>query len=503
MRYITTPIFYINSTPHVGTAESVLAADVLARHARLSGEETFFLTGTDEHGEKANQAAANAGQTHQAYADAVAARFKTIWHELDFTYDGFIQTTNPAHIKVVQKFLTRLHDHGHIYSGTYTGWYCVGCEEFKTETDAGPNHICPLHLTPLTQINEPTYFFRLSAFRDQLIELIDTNAFRVAPIGRKNEVLSFLRSDELRDVAISRQNDPSGIVLPWDDKYTVYVWIDALLNYYTATDPAGPSFGICKPAFPPSDQIIGKDILRFHAVIWPALLIAADQPLPKSLFVHSYLTVDGQKISKSLGNAISPIDLTKTWGVDAVRWYLLKIFPYAADGNFDTSQLPLTYASDLANNLGNLVNRVVTMLTKYANGVVPASAPTNDWLDPNDPTIDRLLHTYEFPAAIAWLTNQFDRVNSYIETNRPWALAKSDDPTLATVLATFAHNLFVIGTWLAPFLPTTSEAILSVFGSSCHNAKYATLSQKSRELANITVKPVAPLFPRKDESLPS
>lgn len=498
MKYITTPIFYINAKPHIGTASSVLAADILTRHYKLKGEETFLLAGTDEHGEKANLAATNAGLPYQEYVDATSQTFQDAWQKLNIAYSGFIRTTDPKHINGVGQFLTRLNQNDHIYKGTFTGWYCVGCEEFKTDTDAKDNNFtCPIHNAPLKQVDEPTYFFRLSAWKEQIIKLIESNELEIIPTSRKNEILSFINKEDLRDVAITRQNDPSGVKLPWDDQFTVYVWIDALLNYFTACTQDGPDFNVGRPIFPPSDQIIGKEILRFHAVIWPALLLADNQPLPKKLFVHSHLTVSGNKISKSLGNAIDPTALIDEWGVDAIRYYLAKIFPTNTDSNFDPTDLARVYESDLANNLGNLVNRVQTMLTKYTDDKVPTNPKDASWNDIPDQDLAKAIENYDFTAGINEIISVCNELNKFIEHSKPWELAKTDQIKLNEVISTLAHNLFSIGVWLLPFLPETSAKILGIFGTSCIDANYDTLKKTNDDLAGTIISPIAPLFPRR------
>ncbi len=498
MKYITTPIYYTNDLPHIAHAYTTLAADIVARFWRLQKQEVFFLTGTDEHGAKIAQAAEAAGKTAQEFVDILSEEFKKSWESLDIRPDGFIRTTDPKHEKVVQHFLQQLYDKGYIYKGEYKGWYCVGCEEFKTETQIGPDHTCPIHLKPLLEVAEETYLFKLTQFRDQLLELVQTDKLKIQPETRKNEVLSFIEKEGLQDVAISRKNVAWGISLPWDTTHTIYVWIDALLNYLSAADQGGPEFERgARPHFPPTLQLIGKDILRFHAIIWPALLLAVDLPLPQELFVHGYFTLGGHKMSKSLGNTISPEQLVARYGIDGARYVLISAIPFGDDGDVSWSRFDTIYQTNLANNLGNLVNRVQTMLERYQANTVPAvevhdlhlavvvrevNQSLGDWLKLHEATGAINAHVRE--------------LNSYIESNAPWQLAKDNKAQeLAQVLATLAENVFVSAALLAPFIPETSAKILATFGASVADIDYATLGERNHT-AGKTIRPVAPLFPR-------
>lgn len=496
MKYITTPIYYVNGTPHIGSALTTLAADVVARFWRLKQEGVFFLTGTDEHGAKIAEAAEKAGQEPQAFADAVAEEFQAAWKLLNIEPDGFIRTTNAAHKKYVQTFLQDLYSKGHIYKGEYTGWYCVGCEEFKTTTQIGADNTCPIHLTPLTEVSEEAYHFKLSAFEPQIKDAIESGAFKIEPEERKNEALAVLK-DGLRDVAISRKNVAWGITLPWDESHTVYVWVDALLNYLSASE--GDVFAAAKPVFPPSLQIIGKDILRFHALIWPGLLLAADKPLPEKLFVHGYFTVEGQKMSKSLGNVISPQDLVDRYGVDGARYLLLRAVPFGSDGDIAHARLDDIYDNELANVIGNLVNRVQTMLIKYRNSIVPNAdinrAPFEYLIEKTQAAIARAdFHT----ALEEFLIRESRLLNGLIEEKKPWELFKQGKgDELDEVLGRLAEDIYILGALLAPFLPDISGKILALFGSSIAEINYDTLNT-TNHTAGVTIQPIEPLFPRLD-----
>ncbi len=488
MRYITTPIYYVNDKPHLGHAVTTLAADVLARTWRLRKEDVFFLTGTDEHGAKIAQAAEKAGKEPKAFADEISEQFTSAWEALNIKPDGFIRTTDPNHEKVVQDFLQQLYDAGHIYKGEYKGWYCVGCEEFKTETQIGPDNTCPIHLKALIEVAEESYLFKLSAFKDQLLKLINSSELKIRPESRKNEVLGFIEHEGLKDVAVSRKNVAWGVQIPWDTQHTVYVWVDALLNYLSAAEPDGPVFASGrKPQFPPTAQLIGKDILRFHAVIWPALLLAAEKPVPKELLVHGYFTINGQKMSKSLGNILAPQELIDRYGVDATRYLLLAAVPFEQDGDVSLERLDALYGSDLANNYGNLVNRIQSMLTRYCEGKIPE-------VKTEDLGVKELL-TAEFGGVIDVARKQLTRLNRYIEETQPWVLAKDTDERLDVVLATLAENIFLVAARLAALTPDTSDKVLSLFGTSVSEVDYATL-EATNHTGGKTIQPISPLFPR-------
>lgn len=492
MAYITTPIYYANAAPHIGSAYTTLAADVFARYWRnCKKEPTFFLTGTDEHGAKIAQSAEAEEKDPQLFVDAMADYFREAWQALDIKPDGFIRTSDPAHAAVVQTVLQKLYDAGHIYEGEYSGWYCVGCEEFKTETQMGPDFTCPIHLTPLKQVSESAYLFKLSAYKEKLVHLIESDQFKVQPETRKNEVLGFLRQDELRDVAISRQNVAWGIPLPWDSSHTIYVWVDALLNYYSASVPSGPDFGGARPIFPPTLQLIGKDILRFHAVTWPALLLAAELPLPKELFVHGYFTIDGHKMSKSLGNIITPQELIDRYGVDGARYVLLASTQFGVDGDVSWEQFDSLYNHHLANNIGNVVSRVQAMAVRYLEGQITLSAIDHTLIA----SYMSALEMADLSRGLQLIQNKFDAINSAIEQTKPWELAKSNDSQLPGLIGGWLGDIFTVGALLAPYMPDTAEKIVGIFGTSINQINYATLDKEIVGDAR-TIAPTEPLFPR-------
>lgn len=463
-RFITTPIYYVNDSPHIGHAYTTLAADVLARHYRTKGADTYLLTGTDEHGAKIFHAAENFGSRKsevgswnqnekfkivQEFTDKISQEFKNAWKLLDIRYDQFIRTTDPKHEKIVGEFLVKVKEAGYIYEGEYEGLYCVGCEEYKKADDLVSGE-CPIHKKPVEKIKEKVWFFKLSAFGDQIINLIESGALKIFPAERRNEVLSFIKGG-LEDIAISRSKVEWGIPLPWDKSQTVYVWVDALLNYYSAPIIAGQEI------FPPDIQLIGKDILRFHAVIWPALLLAADLPLPKQLVVHGFFTIDGRKMSKSLGNTIRPAELVDQFGVDGARYLLLSQFPFGGDGDFSLEKLTTAYNARLANDLGNLLQRVLVLINKNKINIQPSPTPLRC------AGVDVLLEQFNFDGALAEIFQLASNANVEIDHEKPWKLAqlKTQSGKLKTVLTSLYCQLETIAVSLAPFLPGTSEKILA------------------------------------------
>ncbi len=471
--YITTPIYYANDVPHIGSAYTTVAADVLARYHRRRGDDTFFLTGTDEHGAKVAEAAAQHGVTPKAYTDEIVAHFKEAWRRLEITNDYFIRTTDPRHEAGVQAFLARLYDAGEIYKGKYEGLYCVGCEAYVSPEDL-VDGLCPVHRRPPIVYEEENYFFRLSKYQDVLAKAIadesDLNHYDVAPTARRNEVLGKLRVG-LSDISISRSSLKWGIPLPFDPSQTAYVWVDALLNYVTAVgyadDPA--SFSRYWPA---DVHLVGKDILWFHAIIWPAMLIAAGVKPPRLVFAHGFFTVNGQKMSKSLGNVITPGELLERFGADAARYLLLSEFPFGVDGDISLPSFVSRFNAELANDLGNLLNRTVAMLNRYFQGEVPAPGPASG----SDEELKALaletagelgarLDRLEFAEAIAAIRALVTRANKYVEETAPWTLARSDRARLATVLYNLAELERLVAELVWPFMPTTAETMVAQLGT--------------------------------------
>jgi len=431
--YVTTPIYYVNAAPHLGHAYTTIAADVLARHHRQRAEEVFFLTGTDEHGEPVADAAHALGIEPQQLADRNAQRFKALAPLLGASNDFFIRTTDPPHIERVREVLTRVRDNGFVYEGTYEGWYCPRCADFKADNEIDEGNRCPIHHIELTREQEDNYFFKLSAFQDSLERLYAERQTFVTPRTRFNEALSFIRSG-LRDVPLTRHKLTWGVPVPWDETHVFYVWFDALLNYYTALSYARPGLDLTDTFWPASCHVIAKDILRFHAVYWPALLMAADLELPKRVFVHGYLLMEGEKMSKSLGNVLDPFAVIERFGADALRFYLLRDVPFGQDGSVSTAAFEQRYESELANELGNLASRTLAMIVRYRGGLVPARPPDPALVEDFAGLPERvaeLVDQIELTAALDEIWQRVRRLNRYVEERAPWQLAKEARQQLA------------------------------------------------------------------------
>lgn len=451
--YVTTPIYYVNDVPHIGHTYTTVAADILARFHRLLGDKTFFLTGTDEHGAKVAEAAKEHKKDPQTYCDEVAPRFEKAWKLLNIEFDHFIRTTMPEHEKLVQDFIQRVYDKGYIYKGNYEGLYCVGCEKFLTESDLVDGK-CPLHPNKLpVKQSEQNYFFKLSAFEKELIEKIGKDEIKVAPPERKNEILGKLKLG-LSDISISRAEVSWGIPIPWDKKQTIYVWFDALLNYYTATKIWN------KEEFWAADlHLVGKDILWFHSVIWPAMLLAVGEKPPKEIFAHGYFTINGQKMSKSLGNVISPEELVEKFGTDGARYLLFTDIPFGLDGDVSWEKFKERYNSDLANSLGNTVQRIAKLCEQ--NDIIIENKIT-----PYTPFSSELggfknhLENLHFELALEEIKKDLKSLEGEIEQNKPWSKSKND---VTPFLKKSAQKIKNIAYALQPFMPQTSEKILKIF----------------------------------------
>jgi methionyl-tRNA synthetase len=473
--YVTTPIYYVNAAPHLGHAYTTIAADVMARHHRQRGEDVFFLTGTDEHGEPVADAAHALGIAPQELADRNAERFKALAPQLHASNDFFIRTTDAQHEAVVQDVLSRVRENGYVYKGTYEGWYCPRCADFKAENEIDEDRRCPIHHIELTREQEDNYFFKLSAFQERLEALYAEREDFVAPRTRYNEALSFIRSG-LRDVPLTRHKLTWGVQVPWDHEHVFYVWFDALLNYYSALSyapvPAGVDVGeggLTERFWPASYHLIGKDILRFHAVYWPALLMAAELELPEHVFVHGFLLMDGEKMSKSLGNVLDPFAVIERYGPDALRFYLLRDVPFGQDGSVSTAAFELRYESELANELGNLASRTIAMVLRYREGKVPLCD-----LDPQlkadftglGDCVSELVDRAELTLALDAIWQRVRRLNRYVEEQAPWKLAKDDlhAAELDCVLASLVEGLRWVTVLLWPYLPTSCHELLGALG---------------------------------------
>jgi methionyl-tRNA synthetase len=474
--YVTTPIYYVNAAPHLGHAYTTIAADVMARHHRQRGEDVFFLTGTDEHGEPVADAAHALGIEPQALADRNAERFRALAPQLHASNDFFIRTTDPQHEAVVKEVLSRVRENGYVYEGTYEGWYCPRCADFKAENEIDEDRRCPIHHIELTREQEDNYFFALSAFQERLEALYAEREDFVAPRTRYNEALSFIRSG-LRDVPLTRHKLTWGVQVPWDHEHVFYVWFDALLNYYSALSyaPAPPGVqigegGLTARFWPADYHLIGKDILRFHAVYWPALLMAAGIELPEHVFVHGFLLLDGEKMSKSLGNVLDPFAVIERYGPDALRFYLLRDVPFGQDGSVSTAAFELRYESELANELGNLASRTIAMVHRYRDGV-PARVALDAELDGDfaglAEEVGALIDRAELTAALDAIWQRVRRLNRYVEERAPWRLAKDDARAdeLDRVLSTLIAGLRVVAVLLHPYMPESTDKLLSALAS--------------------------------------
>ncbi len=474
--YVTTSIPYVNADPHIGFAMELLYADVLARRARQQGEEVIFSTGTDEHGGKIAEKAAEQGIDPKAFTDQVSKRFQDLCQLLNISNDRFIRTTDPGHEERAQLIWTKLAKD--IYKGKYVGWYCTGDEAFFTETEVKANNgICPNHNRPYEKIEEENYFFKLSKYSQPIIDLITNGDFQIVPPVRRNEILAILQ-EGLVDISISRPKEKIGwgIAVPGDPEQVIYVWFEALMNYITVLGyPEHPDF---QQFWPAQTQVIGKDIIRFHAAIWPAMLISLGLPLPKQLYVHGFITVEGKKMSKSLGNVIHPADIVSLYGVDAFRYYFLRHIPSYEDGDFSSQRLAAAYNNELANELGNAVQRTVAMIEKYQNGLVGVTpAAEHDVAQYTE-----ALAACHFDRALDDVWEQVRGLNQYIDEEKPWVIAKNNDQEhLREVLAYQVSSLLNIAELLIPFLPETASKIQAIFKDGTIHPISGTLFPKHEE----------------------
>jgi methionyl-tRNA synthetase len=472
--YLTTPIYYVNDAPHIGTAYTTVAGDVLTRWHRQRGESVWFLTGTDEHGQKVLSAAETNGVAPQQWCDKlVTDSWIPVWKSLNIANDDFIRTTEPRHMERVQRFLTRLKDEGHIYSGKYEGPYCIGCEEFKLPGDLLEGNLCPTHSKPCEIVSEENWFFRLSAFVPQLLERYKNNPSACEPESARNEVVAFLE-DNVQDLSISRSTFDWGIPVPWDTKQVIYVWFDALLNYATAVglddDPNSEGGKKFASTWPADVHLVGKDILRFHAVIWPAMLLAAGVALPEKVFAHGWLMVGGEKMSKSKANKIAPSEITDYFGVDAFRYYFLRAIPFGSDGSFSWEDMSARYTSELANDFGNLASRLAAMIEKYCGGKVPAVAKDADLAQALTATVekaDAAMVALDFQGGINVVMDYCKQVNGYVTVKEPWILAKdpANQTVLEEVLYNTAESLRALAVLLHPVMPATTEILWESLGA--------------------------------------
>jgi methionyl-tRNA synthetase len=493
--YVTTPIYYVNAEPHLGHAYSTLAADVLARHMRQRGEDVFFLTGTDEHGEPIETAAEREGVSPQELADRNTAKFEALMPIIDASNDFFIRTSDPRHGERVAEIMQRVYDNGWVSKGVYEGWYCPRCADFKTERELGPGQTCPIHEIPLEREREENWFFRLSAFQERLEGLYEERPDFVVPDFRRNEAVAFIEGG-LEDVSLSRPKLKWGMRLPWDPEQRMYVWFDALLNYVTALGFAREGEDLTERFWPASLHVMGKDILKFHAVIWPALLWAADLEPPRRMAIHGYLLMGEKKMSKSLGNVLDPFEAIERFGADALRFYCFREVSFGGDGAISTAGFEARYETELANDFGNLASRVLAMVERYRDGVVPVAQVDAVLQEDFEGVVGRfgeLLDRAELSQALEEAWKLVRRLNRYVEETRPWDLAKdeADPERLDEVLYNLAEGLRATTLLLVPYLPQTSEQLLAALGEDSRE-----LSKLGSRRGGQRVERVPPLFPK-------
>ncbi len=506
--YITTAIAYTSRKPHIGNTYEVVLADAIARYRRLQGYDVFFMTGTDEHGQKIQQNAEQAGVTPKAYVDKVAGEIKEIWDLMNTSYDKFIRTTDAEHERTVQKIFKKLYEQGDIYKGYYEGWYCVPCESFYTETQLVDGK-CPDCGREVTKTKEEAYFFKMSKYQDRLLEYIETHPDFIQPESRKKEMINNFLKPGLQDLCVSRTSFTWGIPVDFDPGHVVYVWMDALNNYISGIgyDPDHPSEQYQK-LWPADLHLIGKDILRFHTIYWPIFLMAMGEPLPKQIFGHPWLLFGETKMSKSLGNVIYADELVNRFGVDGVRYYVLREMPFASDGSITYESMIARYNADLANTIGNLVNRTISMGQKYFNGAVQSGEAAKQALDTDliqtalstAQEVDLKMEELRVADALEAIVNLARRCNKYIDETAPWALAKDEAQTerLGTVLYNLLEGIRFIGVLLRAYLPQTGEAILDQLGVDEQGRSLASLASFGYLQKGHTTKAPSPLFARLD-----
>ncbi len=475
--YLTTAIAYTSRKPHIGNTYEVVLADAIARFKRFEGYDVFFLTGTDEHGQKIEQLANEAGISPQEYVDGVAGEIRTIWDLMNSSYDKFIRTTDDYHVDSVQKIFKKLYEQGDIYKDSYTGWYCTPCESFWTDTQLVDGK-CPDCGREVHKGNEEAYFFKMSKYQAALEKHIEENPDFIQPESRKKEMINNFIKPGIQDLCVSRTSIKWGIPVTFDDKHTIYVWLDALTNYINALGYTPDSKGELYDKYWPADvHIIGKDILRFHTIYWPIFLMALGEPLPKKVFGHPWLLSGEDKMSKSLGNVIYADDLVRHFGTDAIRYYLLREMPYAQDGTITYEKIVNSYNTDLANVLGNLANRTVAMVNKYFDGIVPNKETATDFdaelsavAEKAKADVVALMDEFRTADALEALWTIANRANKYIDETMPWALAKDDAQrgTLKTVMYNLVEALRWIASLLAPFMPETAEKLTAALGAEAY-----------------------------------